>query len=265
MNCKYLFILTSIAIICSCKTLSSTSQPFKFVDSILLIYKCDDLKKIKKEDYLKIKTLSIYDVKCEINEAISEFKNLKEISINARKLNFGSIQTVFDSLKILNIYDSESSNIPDFVFLQKNIERLGLSLKNENSIDFRFDSFKRLKSLYLTFNNLKILPDELFDLVSLREVIIYTSSDKVLELPNKISNLSSLETLAFPFDFSSGYQNLKAIPNIKELIIPKLKPINGSYDFLKDYTFLESIKITDISREEKYALRKEFPNGLKLY
>jgi hypothetical protein len=265
MKSKYSFAFLCIIIIFSCKIFKSEFISFELIDSLLLIHECDDLKEIRKEDYLKIETLSVYDTKCKINEVISEFKNLQEISINSKKLNFSSIQIVFDSLKILNIYDSKLSDIPDFVFLQNNIERLAVGLKNESSIDSRISSFKQLKSLSLTFEDLREVPEELTNLVSLNEVFIFMSCDGVLNVPKEFSKLSKLETLAFPYDFSSGYQNLKAIPNIKELIVPKVKPINGNYEYLKNYTFLESIKITDITREEKFVLRKKFPKGLKLF
>jgi Leucine-rich repeat (LRR) protein len=127
-----------------------------------------------------------------------------------------------NELKLLNFnethYISESANfnLNEIINLKKIILTNNQIIQKSNNISIILDNLTNLHTLYLDYNNISIIPDNINKLINLR--ILFLCKNNISNIPNSIGSLINLTIL------SLSYNKISIIPKcIGNLINFKFK------------------------------------------
>ena len=159
---------------------------FKDIDNVF--------KKIPNPEKLKVLILDSLGLKS-LPNSISRFKNLSQIALNSNpELDFDSTFKILKDLPIVffNLQDNKLTQIPESITEFNTLKDLNLS-NNSISKEENFSTLTqlpKLTSLWLTNNNLKVLPKTIGALSRLKN--LYIEHNQLTNLPSEISGMKKV-------------------------------------------------------------------------
>lgn len=125
----------------------------------------------------------------------------------------------FDSLRVLYLYEKELQIWPEEMKRAKGLNRLWLCKMEQLDLPYILDQLlahPQLEQLFLSKNELQMLPEQIGELQSLR--ILHLDHNELDQLPKSLEQLQELEELHL------GYNQLQQLPQWLE-DLPKLKKL----------------------------------------
>jgi Leucine-rich repeat (LRR) protein len=141
---------------------------------------------------------------------VQRFPNLKQLSLNANpNLDFDEAFRRLEGLPLvfLNLQHNQLTTLPEGIVALQHITDLNLSYNNVHTpVSFtRLKTLPKLKSLWLTSNQLEVLPETLFQLDTLKN--LYIEHNALSHIPEGIIGMKRVWVI------HAGYNKFKVMPN----------------------------------------------------
>eukprot|EP01119_Soliformovum_irregulare_P012942 TRINITY_DN3396_c1_g1_i2.p1 TRINITY_DN3396_c1_g1~~TRINITY_DN3396_c1_g1_i2.p1 ORF type:complete len:719 (-),score=245.60 TRINITY_DN3396_c1_g1_i2:239-2395(-) len=159
--------------------------------------------------------------------------------------------------KMIHLVSLGLERIPQRVLDNPQLEQIFLFNNRLLTIPVRdLCIFTNLSSLDLSFNGLRVIPDEFSRLVHLKALVL--SGNLIEDLPESLLNLTELES------FKASINNIKKFPHFL-LSLPCLAEINLAFNQISEWDtsspIIESCALTTLSLEENQL--QCIPDGIK--
>ena len=197
------------------------------------IYHYDDLKKLEKENYDEVNTISISGYITNIyNTPIPQCNNLITLNIQCAKIPVFTLNNTFHSLKQLSLCRCDLTKIfidlADLSNLSK-LKTLNLSANNLTNLPKEIYNLTNLRSLWLDSNKLTKISKNIKNLTKLTSLRI--QNNKLEKFPSKIYKLCNLEELFHSYKID---KRISQLYNLKRIETGK-KDFEGNIYVYKDY------------------------------
>ena len=213
----------------------------------------------------KLQVLLLNDLDLEhIPSAIKQFKNLKQLSLNKNpKLNLDETFTTIQNLPIvfLNLQYNGLNKLPASIQFIETLSDLNLTGNNVTDAQtFTYLSqLKKLRSLWLNYNNLNVFPKTASQLKQLRN--LYFEHNNIRELPEDFKQLKKVWVIhAGHNKFTSLPKQLSEMEALLLLHINncEIKTIPEDFSSKKISLFGLIMDNNLLSEQDKLKWKKEF-------
>jgi|GEM_PF-5223509 len=261
-------------------TLSSVSQE-RLDDWRKDITTYTSLSNAASENPENVIKLSLFYEKIDNWESVCQYKKLEGLElIDMFGENFPVCILELVDLKFLSLRNNKLYNLPKEIVKLKNIEFLNLywnenlkelpqELTNLTSIRYiniggnpnmdwgstfsLLSKLPNLKSIALSFNNIKALPSEVGLLTQVEELII--DNNLMKNLPNEMSKMKNLKRIVLTNNsFTTMSKVIATLLNLEEIVI------SNTYEEDHDKSLAGRYGHNRITDEDILALRKANPN-----
>lgn len=180
--------------------LDLSTQPANKIDTLL--------KLVARPELLRVLILDSTNLK-RLPKSIRRFSNLKQLALNYNtNLDIGAAFSTLEGLPLvfLNLQHNDLDELPESITTLTALKDLNLSYNKIDS-DISFSRLKRLpklKSLWLTKNELKVLPPTLFQLDRLKN--LYIEHNALSYIPEGIIGMKKLWVI------HAGYNKFSVLP-----------------------------------------------------
>ncbi|KAH0682016.1 hypothetical protein KY289_019768 [Solanum tuberosum] len=177
--------------------------------------------------------------------------NLEHIGVSYNQIT-GHIPSnicQFKALKVLSIsYNNITGEIPRNIGCLAKLEELYIGYNAiDGTIPTSLGNISTLQKLHCGNNHMEgELPLELGKLSNLRQINFEENYNLIGEIPNAIFNISSLEFIAFTFNYLSGrIPNLLHLPNLIQLLLANNQLEGEIPRYITNATNLELLELSD--------------------
>ena len=219
--------------------------------------KCCTIKNISKE----IEYLDIVDWNCYAIPEDWNFPGLKTLIVNSNEIRFPA-KPPSSNLEIVSILDPILDSVPSFIFETKKLESLIIFLYNDKCLNNNgLSGLKNLKSLKIGLSDMLVIPDFIYALDSLEELIIFSNNpNEEMVFSEDLLKLESLKRLEAPVELSRNINVIGKMPGLKELRVKSLLDFEANSQLLTELNHIEELCIEDILPKNQASLYYIIPS-----